>query len=468
MKTRPPIIAVVGHIDHGKTTLLDYIRKTNVTAREAGGITQSIGAYEIEHNGKRITFIDTPGHEAFSRMRKHGIAVADLVVLVVAADDGVKPQTKDALLHIREADIPFVVAINKIDLQGADVEKTKKDLAQASVFLEGQGGTISFQEISALKGDGIDALLDLVLLVAEVEELSYDPDAPGKGIVLTSVRDARRGILAGVVLHDGTVRTGDSISTKSAKGKIKLLEDAHGTSVQELYPSTPALILGFENLPQVGEEFIIGEDLMIEHTEEKKPVLTTTENKDSIKVILKADESGSLEALCDMFEKLGELSPLKVVNQGVGIITENDVKLSITTNAIIVGFRSKIDKAAQNLSMGQHITIITSPIIYKLEEQFREIVQNAAQTEKRIIDVLAIFGKRKRNQQVIGGKVTRGPVKNQESFIVIYNENEQGSGRIINLQSGKEDVSQAEEEQEVGLLVESEKPIQSGCQLVFT
>jgi len=224
MKKRSPIISILGHVDHGKTTILDRIRKDNIAEKEAGGITQAIGAYEIEHQGRKITFIDTPGHEAFSKMRARGAKVADLAILVVAADDGVMPQTKDAIKHIKKAGIPYVVAINKIDLPGADIEKTKQDLVQAEVFLEGMGGDISYQTISALKGEGIDELLDLVNLVADVEGLTYNPNVPGEGIILTSVRNSNRGITVGLIIKNGEIKKEINYFLRVPREKSKFLK----------------------------------------------------------------------------------------------------------------------------------------------------------------------------------------------------------------------------------------------------
>ncbi len=256
--SRPPIVAVMGHIDHGKTTLLDHIRQTNVAGKEAGGITQSIGAYEISHKGKKITFIDTPGHEAFSKMRERGAQAADLAILVVAADDGVKPQTKEALKAIRQANISFVVAINKIDKNNADIDRVKSDLRDNEVFLEGDGGDISWQAISAKKGEGVEELLDLILLVAEVADLKYDPAATPTGVILTARMDSRRGLTVSAVLRDGTLERNQKIITATAGGRIKILENFLGENSPTLTPSAPVLIMGFEQLQQIGEIFFDG------------------------------------------------------------------------------------------------------------------------------------------------------------------------------------------------------------------
>jgi translation initiation factor IF-2 len=258
---RPPVVVVMGHVDHGKTTLLDYIRKTRVAEREAGGITQATGAYEIEYKGKKITFIDTPGHQAFTQMRQRGAHIADLAVLVVAADDGVKPQTKEAIEILQQTKTPFVVAINKIDKNNADVDRTKQSLTAAGVLLEKYGGDISWVEISAKEGTGVDELLDHILLMAEMEELTYNPLVAGRGYVLESRRDGQQGITVSVIIKDGIARAGEKICTLSACGKIRSLETFLRERVKELSPSSPAWIVGFETLPEVGEEFVIGADV---------------------------------------------------------------------------------------------------------------------------------------------------------------------------------------------------------------
>src|SRR6056297_1004147 len=328
MKKRTPIVTILGHVDHGKTTLLDYIRKTSVAEGEAGGITQAIGAYKIEHDGNDITFIDTPGHAAFSKMRAHGAQAADLAILVVAADDGVMPQTEDAIKHIKEADIPYVVAINKIDVEGANVEKTKNDLIKSEVYLEGMGGDISYQEISALQGDGIDDLLDLVNLAADVEEIQYDPEKSGEGVVLTSNCNCQRGVIAGGVVKEGAIYKGDKIFSESTEGKIKNLENFLGEKVEKIEAGSPALIVGFDELPEVGETFKIGEKP--EKTKNLKKKITRSVPKDDerLKVAVKANESGSLEVVTEMVDRLSDKEelPIVMIKGSVGDICESDLK----------------------------------------------------------------------------------------------------------------------------------------------
>ena len=479
METRPPIIVVMGHVDHGKTTLLDYIRKTNIAGKEAGGITQSIGAYEISHDGKRVTFIDTPGHEAFSKMRARGARVADLAILVVAADDGVKAQTKDALLHIQKEGITFIVAINKIDKPEANIEKTKQELGKANILLEGFGGNISWQAISAKTGKGVDELLDLILLAAELEELKYDPAGQTKGLILLVKSDPRRGIVASVIVRNGQLAVGQMITTASVSGKVKMLKDFLGSNVKSLKPSAPALILGFKDLPQVGEEVFAGRDresldtvqgavqvtAQYSASEVKEPSIQDKVKR--LKVVLKADEGGSLETLEYFVKNMSDQLPLTIVGSSVGDIYESDIKLAMTSDAVIIGFQVKMDKTAETLSRTRSVTIITSPIIYELEKEIKEYGQLDHPDQNRQIEILAVFGKRKGKQQVVGGRVVDGVIKNKESFEIWRDEENIGQGKILNLQSNKKDINQAEADKEVGLFVESSIPIEEGTKLVF-
>ncbi len=477
---RPPIIVIMGHVDHGKTTLLDYIRKTNIAGKEAGGITQSIGAYEIEYppkSGNKITFIDTPGHEAFSKIRSYGARVADIAVLVVAADDGVKPQTKDALKHIKSAGLPFVVAINKIDLPTANVEKVKQDLIQAEVYLEGMGGDISYQLISAKTGEGVNELLDLISLAAEMQELKYDAGAPASGVILTSQRDPRRGIIVGGIIKNGTLKLGETVFTSSAEGKIKSLENFLGNRIKTAVPSMPVLMFGFGSLPKVGEIFQTnsrpqaGEEIKADSPQKesgKTPGSEMEEGEEKkINLVIKSNETGSLDVLEDVVKnKLKDL-PFLIIEKGVGPITEGDVKTAVSSDSIIIGFNSKPDKAALNLAKAQKIKIITSPIIYKLEDSLKELGAQLKTKSRRIINILATFGK-KDGKQIVGGKVELGAIKNGERFVVLNEkEEEAGKGKIINLQSGKEDAAEVSEGKEVGLMVEADCEIKPNHRLAF-
>ncbi len=490
---RPPIVVMMGHVDHGKTTLLDYIRKTNVAAREAGGITQAIGAYEVEvppydepksreseanretpqqargdFANRKITFIDTPGHEAFQNMRAYGAKVADLAILVVAADDGVKPQTKEAIQTILAAKIPYIVAINKIDKNNADPERAKNELLQNGVLLEGRGGDVSFQEISAKTGEGVPELLDLVLLASDMEEFQADPQAPAAGIIVTSRKDPRKGIVAGVVIKNGTLRLGDIIRTATASGRVRSIETAGGAKTEAIIPCTPALIIGFESLPQVGEEFTNDPDLQMTSDNSRMVAETAAADSKAMPIVIKADEAASLEALRGLIIKTaGDRTPIRIVDASVGNITENDIKIADAAGAIVIGFRTRVDKAAENLAQGKHVTVITSPIIYELEKAVADYLSGANPAERRRIEILAVFGEPRGQERIVGGRVLLGPIKNQEVFEVWNGDVKVGEGRILNLQSQRKDIPEATEGMEVGLLVQTAAEIKQGSTLIF-
>lgn len=471
---RPPVVVVVGHVDHGKTSLLDYIRKTNVVSKEEGGITQSIGAYEITHNNQRITFIDTPGHEAFSKMRVRGAAVADVAILVVAAEEGVKPQTKEAIKVLEESKTPFVVAATKIDKPNANVEKVKNDLMANGVFLEGLGGSVSYQGVSSKTGEGVNELLDLILLTAEVEDLKYNPEGQTKGIILESKLDSRRGITASLVLKDGKLKVGDLIATPSAKGKVKILENFLGERVPEIIPSGPAAVLGFESLPQLGEEFIAGK--LTEADLEKvrksaafqKKISAGKKEVSDIRVLLKADVAGSLEALNDLVRKipLEKDQKLEIVNQSVGDIGDSDVKEAMVTEAIIIGFRTYPTKAAENLAKAQNVVIVTNEIIYKLIEEIEKTLAEVFKKKVLLseLEVLAVFSSQGK-KRTVGGRVNEGMIKNKSVLEIVRSEETLGTARITNLQTKKMDVASVTRGNECGLVVESNVKIEIGDKL---
>lgn len=471
---RPPIVAVMGHVDHGKTTLLDYIRKTNLAVREVGGITQSIGAYEIKHSGKKIVFIDTPGHEAFSKMRTRGATAADLAILVVAADDGVKPQTKESIEILNATKTPFIVAINKIDKSNADIEKTKTDLTQNGVLLEGFGGDVSWHAVSAKTGEGINELLDLILLAGEMEDLKYNPVAKAMGAVIESKMDSRQGIAVSVIVKDGILKTGDEIFTQTASGKIKALENFLGERVSELPAASPALILGFDKLPAVGEEFFTDKRELagaeFPKTAEGKFISKLEKSEKSplptMAVIIKADVSGSLEALAEIIQNIPqENTKIAVLEKSVGGITDGDVKLASATSAAIIGFKVKATKPAENLAKTQGVKIIASEIIYELlkmlEEEMKSVEEKGPSGE---LEILAVFS-RNGKKQVIGGRVVSGALKNKIQVKILKNNEEAGTGRIMNLQAGKQDVSRVNEGEECGILLESEIAAEKGDKL---
>ena len=398
---RPPVITVMGHVDHGKTKLLDRIRNANVVAGEAGGITQHIGAYQVERNGKLITFIDTPGHAAFTAMRARGAEVTDIVILVVAADDGVMPQTLEAIQHARAAEVPMVVAVNKIDRENADPQRVLSQLAENGLVPEAWGGDTIVCEVSALQEIGIEELLDNVLVVAELEDLRADPDGRSRGVVLEANLDVGRGPVATVIVERGTLRIGDPMVAGAAWGRVRALIDDRGEQVKEAGPSTPVQVLGLSDVAVAGDEFVVAPDdktaRSVAETREHWRRLTQISGSAAaatgggarledifqqiqagetatLNLVVKADVNGSLEAVTESLKKLErDEVKLSFVLRGVGGITESDIQLAATSDATIIGFNVRPDRKARELAETEHVEIRTYEIIYNLLDD----VQNA-------------------------------------------------------------------------------------------
>lgn len=493
LKPRPPIVVVMGHVDHGKTTLLDYIRKSSfrggraalpeageprsVAEREAGGITQAVGAYEIIHNDRKITFIDTPGHEAFSKMRSRGAEVADLAILVVSADEGVKTQTKEAIDILNEAKTPFIVAINKIDRTGGNIEKAKNDLANSGVLLEGFGGQVSYHGISAKTGEGVSELLDLILLAADLENLTFDPSAPASGYIFEVRHDSRRGAEASVVIKNGILKRGQNAYTKTANGKVKILENFLGENVNELEPSAPALILGFEKLPQVGEVFStepIVQTISVRRILAKNVIGGAKAEKPALNLILKASDAGSLEALSMALKAVDRGDKqMNVIEESVGDATDGDLQNAIATGAHIIGFKIKVQKGAKNLAEAHGVKIVTSEVIYDLmkavEEFFKTIGKPVAMGE---LEVLAVFNQKKLMEQLVGGRVVLGTFRTKASFEIARAgqggaENPVGNGKVLGLREKKTEINSAEVGKEIGVLASSQTAIAVGDRLII-
>ena len=477
---RPPVVVVLGHVDHGKTTLLDTIRKTKVTETEAGGITQSIGAYEITHQDKKITFIDTPGHEAFKKMRSFGAKVADVAILVVAADEGPKEQTLEAFNYIKEAKIPVLVAINKVDRPQSDVLRTKNELSKKGIYLEGFGGEIPSIEISAKQNINIDQLLDLVLLLAGFQELKANPKNPAKGFIIESFLDYKRGNTATLIIKDGTLYQGQFIGTFSSLGKVKILEDFLGKKVKSLSFSSPARVVGFETLPLVGEEFFASFNLeevknFKKEKESKKPVaiLLETPTKESLiyRLILKAKSLGTLEALKEIVKSVQKKFYPKVVfeiiKEDLGVIGESDLKLAKTSKAIILAFESKRSFEKELLELYQP-KIIESEIIYEIQRNLEKLINETLKEKEEEylgeFEVLKVFSSSKK-KKLIGGKVISGEIKVGQNVVIFFDKEKIGEGKILNLRKLKEDIKMAKEKEEVGMLLESEIEIKEGILL---
>ena len=460
------MVVVLGHVDHGKTTLLDTIRKTNIAGRESGGITQHVGAYVIEHQGKSVTFLDTPGHAAFSAMRSRGASVADIAILVVAADDGMQPQTHEALEAIRSADIPFVVAINKIDKANADLDRTKGDLMNAGVLLEGWGGDVPNAEISAKEGTNIDGLLELVLLVAEISELQGNTDAPAHGVVIEAHQDPKRGVLATVLVKDGTLRVTDAIVAGAVTGRVKALESFEGESTKEAGPSGPAVGLGVDDVPEVGDTVRAMEDEKAaqaaaqEEQERRAYEVTIAEGEPeiSLPVIVKSDVRGSLEALIGEMEKLKNPHvAIQVVGASTGDVSENDVKQAAAMEAVIFAFRVKAPNAVTNVANRHQVIIKTHDVIYELLDDVKAAAADRLpkivhRDDLGTLTVLQTF-KYTHPNHVIGGRVDGGIGRKGALVEIVRGDEVLGRAEVTELQRDKIPVDEVEQGRECGMLV---------------
>ncbi|HEX2064903.1 MAG TPA: translation initiation factor IF-2 [Acidimicrobiales bacterium] len=493
LRPRPPVITVMGHVDHGKTLLLDKIRQTNVVSGEAGGITQHIGAYQVEKNGRLVTFIDTPGHEAFTAMRARGAQVTDIVVLVVAADDGVMPQTVEAINHAKAADVPIVVAVNKVDRPNADPNRVMQQLSERGLVPEGWGGDTIMVEVSALQGLGIDELLEQLLLVAEIEELTANPEGRARGTVLEANLDVGRGPVATVIVEDGTLRVGDPVVAGAAWGRARALVDDRGDNVKEAPPSTPVQVLGFSDVPTAGDEFRVTTTDKVardvgEQREQryraadlrKTPSVAGPGAKledifeqiqrgetATLNVILKADVQGSLEAVTESLRKLErDEVKLSFVHRAVGGITENDVQLAAASSASIIGFNVRPDRNARSLAEAQDVEIRTYEIIYKLIEdleaamvgmlapEYEEVVTGDAEVREvfSVPRVGKVAGCYVRN-----GVITRGSkVRFLREGVVIW------KGSITSLRRFKDDVREVQAGFECGIGLSDFQDLRSG------
>ena len=483
--SRPPVVVIMGHIDHGKSTLLDYIRKTNIVAGEAGGITQHLGAYEVDHTTaenkkKRITFLDTPGHEAFGGIRARGAKVADIAILVVAGDDGVKPQTLEALKCIKDAELPYIVAINKIDKPGSNVERTKQNLAEHEVYIEGYGGDVPAVPISALQGQGIPELLDMIILVSELQELKGDHTLSGTGVIIENRLDTKKGISATLIIKDGTVKSGACIVAEDAYSPVRIFESTVGVALKEATFSTPVRIIGWNKLPPVGAEFSIvdtkkeAEEIVREYALATKKIVKeeeSFENKAIIPIILKADAMGSLEGILHELKKIRhDKVAIKIIDQGIGDISESDIKRTQSfPDTILIAFHVKPDAKAKALLERNTINYKEYSIIYELVEFLKQTL--TAQIPKEYITettgrakILAVFSKNK-DKQIVGGKVQEGSILLGSEVKIIRRDTEIGIGKIRELQMQKVKAQEVREGYEFGMMIESKIEIAQGDKL---
>ena len=485
---RAPVVTVMGHVDHGKTSLLDAIRSTDVAAGEAGGITQHIGAYRVEKNGRKIVFIDTPGHEAFTRMRARGAKVTDIVVLVVAADDGVMPQTLEAIDHAKAAKVPIIVAINKVDKPDAQPERIKQQLADRGLLAEDWGGDVVMVPVSARTKEKLDLLLEMILLVADLQDLKANPERPAVGTVLEAQLDRGRGPVATVLVRNGTLHVGDSFICGSVFSKVRAMFDDHGQPVREAEPSMPVEVLGLDSLPEVGDTFQVVTD-----TAKAKQIVIYRESKardaamaksgritleqlheqlkegevKELNIILKTDVSGTAEVLADMMQKLSnEKVQIRVLRGAVGAINESDVLLASTSNAIIVGFNVRPERSATALAEQEKVDIRLHTIIYELTDElkramtgmlepvFKEVYQGRA--EVREVFRISKVG------NVAGCMVLDGLIKRDSEVRVLRDNVVVFTGKIDSLRRFKNDASEVKAGFECGLTVRNFADVKPG------
>jgi translation initiation factor IF-2 len=474
---RPPIVVVMGHIDHGKSTLLDYIRKSNVVTGEAGGITQHLSAYVVEHKTKdganeHITFLDTPGHAAFQKMRLRGADVADIAILVVSAEDGVKPQTLEALESIKAAGIPMIVAINKIDKPGADIPRTQSSLIEHEIYIEGMGGDIPWAGISAKTGAGVSDLLDLVILAADVAEFTGDTNAQATGTIIDGLMDAKRGNTATLIIKNGTLKSGQFVVSGHSFAPVRIMEDSYGKSLKEATLSMPVGIVGFTSIPKAGSDFYTvaskkEAELALMNTETVPVVAHKKTNLPTIPILIKADMLGTIDAIeHELNNFVSDRISVRIIDTGVGAISESDVRnVSATPDAIIVGFNVAVERAAADLATIRGVEIDTFSIIYELSDWLNNALKNRTpKKEERVVighaKIIKHFSTQK-NTHVLGGRVEDGMMKLGASVQILRRDIDMGRGVVKNLQQQKSDVKQVDEG-EFGMQIESRIEIAPG------
>ena len=495
LEPRPPVVCILGHVDHGKTTLLDTIRKANVTEGEAGGITQHIGAYQIEHKGKKISFVDTPGHAAFSKMRARGANVTDVAVLVIAADDSFKPQTDEALKFAKEANNAIIVAINKIDAKGANVDRVKQQMQEKGIAPEDWGGETIAVEVSALKGTNIDALLDMILLQTEVLELKANPSCPASGTVVESQVEQGRGATATVIVERGTLKKGDALLCGEVYCRVKTMTDADGNALKSVPPGTPARVMGWSDVPSSGSKFTTEKNEKIAKraaegaTQTRKLVdaaeqaeksgeggaatvedlFAAIENqqKKCLRVIVKSDVHGSTEALVAALEEIeSDKIDLNVISKGVGHVTKNDVTLASAGEAVIVGFNVKLDNGVQSQAKHHNVRIIQHDIIYQLIDQVEESMADlldAEFTERKsgVAEIRQVFSVGK-GRNVAGCMITEGTIKRNGVARLMRGGEMLHEGRIDTLKRFKDDVKEVRAGYECGVNISDYDDYQEG------
>ena len=477
---RPPIVAVMGHIDHGKSSLLDYIRKSNVTAGEAGGITQHVSAYEAEHEHegamRRITFLDTPGHEAFRALRARGAAAADIAILVIAAEEGVKPQTLEAFEAITEAGTPFVVAFTKIDKAGADIERAKISALESGIYLEGVGGSIPFAGVSSKSGEGVPELLDLVLITADLAELTADQGTLASGYVLESSQDPKRGLSATLIVKEGTLATGSFVIAGNAVAPVRFIEDFAGKRIEKALPSQPVRISGWNTLPPAGTPFVTAatkkeaEKLTASgdgSASERPQVEGSEPGKVILPLIVKADVTGSILAIKHELAKIEhERVIIRIIQEGIGAVSETDMKTAQASGGTVIAFNVGTDSAARDFAERTGIEIGTFSIIYELKERVEELVKAKAPRvtveeilgEAKVLKAFNTSG----TKQVLGGRWISGQLSVGDTVKIDRRGIPIGTAKLTNLQVARMDVNEIKMEGEFGMQIDGKAEAAGG------
>ncbi len=488
LEIRPPVVTIMGHVDHGKTTLLDSIRKTKVVEGEAGGITQHIGAYQIEENGKKITFLDTPGHAAFTTMRARGAEVTDITILVVAADDGVMPQTVEAINHAKAAEVPIIVAVNKVDKESANPDRVMQELTEYGLVPEAWGGETIFVPLSALTGKGIDELVEMILLVSEVEELKANPNRQAKGTVIEAELDKGRGSVATLLVQTGTLHVGDPIVVGNTFGRVRAMVNDIGRRVKTAGPSTPVEITGLNDVPQAGDQFLVFKDektarsvgearasKQLEEQRSDKAKLSLDDLFEQIKqgdvkdinIIVKADVQGSAEALTAALQKIEvEGVKVKIIHTGVGAITESDIILASASNAIVIGFNVRPDGNAKSTAEAENVDIRLHRIIYKVIDEIEAAMKGMLdpEYEEKVIGQVEVRQTFKVSKigTIAGGYVTEGTITRDSGLRLIRDGVVIFEGEVDVLKRFKDDVKEVSQGYECGITIKKYNDIREG------
>jgi translation initiation factor IF-2 len=475
----PPVVTIMGHVDHGKTSLLDTIRKTRVAAGEAGGITQHIGAYQIEVNGKKITFLDTPGHEAFTAMRARGAQVTHIAIIVVAADDGVMPQTREAIAHAEAAKVPIIIALNKIDKVGANPDHVKQQLAEMGVVIEEYGGDVVCVPVSARKGTGIEDLLEMILLVAEVQDIKANPNRPASGVIIEAKLEKSTGPMATVLIQQGTLKMGDNIVVGPLSGKVRAMFNDRGKRIQKAPPSTPVSILGLPEVPNAGDRLEVVADeraakqmatrVAEQRRNESMPLgqvsldtLYMQMQEGTVKelnIVLKCDVQGSAEAIKNALTKVGEENiKVRLIHEGIGNISETDVHLAAASDAVIIGFNVKADGAAQRQAQKEGVDIRYYNVIYKLTDDIQAALTGMLEPTLREVieghaEILQTF-KAGKNTVIAGCRITDGKITRSAQARLMRKNEKVFDGKIASLRRGKDDVREVSSGYECGIVLE--------------